>query len=479
MTFSAVPGQPSSVAPATPDSDLADPPASTPTTSVLVWLGRIQLAGAVIGVLVLAIGLVRLEWIAAHARAVADGRVLAIWREGLTALQITRPVRLLEAEQAPLLMTWGVFRPTVILPRSAREWSDARLRAVLCHELAHVARGDWAALMVAELLRAVNWLNPLTWLAARRLRAESELACDDVVLATGIPAHEYAADLVALVRLARIRHLQTALAASAMARPSGIERRVEAMLNGGLNRVPATRVSRGLVAASLFGAALFVAGYGASAQTLTSLSGTVFDPQNLGVPRATVSLADPRSETRHEVKSDATGRFEFVGLTPGDYKLEVKMPGFKAVDRTVSVMGRHVDQDVMLTLGSLTESITLAYSPQPAAAPEKPRVATATPKPAACQASTSGGNIRPPMKVRDVKPVYPASGDTAEEGTVLIDARIGTDGTVVSAVPREPASLRLAESAVEAVNQWRFTPTLLNCVPVEVAMTVNVQFQRK
>jgi TonB family protein len=75
--------------------------------------------------------------------------------------------------------------------------------------------------------------------------------------------------------------------------------------------------------------------------------------------------------------------------------------------------------------------------------------------------------------------VYPASGDTAEEGTVLIDARIGTDGTVVSAVPREPASLRLAESAVEAVNQWRFTPTLLNCVPVEVAMTVNVQFQRK
>jgi protein TonB len=142
-------------------------------------------------------------------------------------------------------------------------------------------------------------------------------------------------------------------------------------------------------------------------------------------------------------------------------------------------MGRHVDQDVMLTLGSLTESITLAYSPQPAAAPEKPRVATATPKPAACQASTSGGNIRPPMKVRDVKPVYPASGDTAEEGTVLIDARIGTDGTVVSAVPREPASLRLAESAVEAVNQWRFTPTLLNCVPVEVAMTVTVQFQRK
>ncbi len=55
-------------------------------------------------------------------------------------------------------------------------------------------------LMLAELLRAVEWLNPLTWLAARRLRFESELACDDLVLASGVRAPEYADHLVDIAR---------------------------------------------------------------------------------------------------------------------------------------------------------------------------------------------------------------------------------------------------------------------------------------
>ena len=83
------------------------------------------------------------------------------------------------------------------------------------------------------------------------------------------------------------------------------------------------------------------------------------------------------------------------------------------------------------------------------------------------------------MKVRDVHPVYPANGDAVPEGTVLVDARIGADGTVVSAVAREPLSQDLAQSAVAAVLQWRFTPTLLNCVPVEVGMSVSVRFGRQ
>ena len=58
----------------------------------------------------------------------------------------------------------------------------------------------------------------------------------------------------------------------------------------------------------------------------------------------------------------------------------------------------------------------------------------------------------------------------------MVDARIGTDGTVVSAVAREPANPDLASAALTAIEQWRFTPTLLNCVPVEVAMTASFQF---
>ena len=58
----------------------------------------------------------------------------------------------------------------------------------------------------------------------------------------------------------------------------------------------------------------------------------------------------------------------------------------------------------------------------------------------------------------------------------MVDARIGTDGTAASAVAREPANPDLASAALMAIEQWRFTPTLLNCVPVEVAMTALFQF---
>jgi beta-lactamase regulating signal transducer with metallopeptidase domain len=446
---------------------------------LLAWFLRVQLAGAALGVLVLATGLARLEWIASHATVVSSGRLASIWCGLLGELGITRRITLLQTDAAPMLMTWGVVRPRVVLPRSADDWSDERVRAVLLHELAHVRRGDWLMLMIAELLRAVDWVNPLTWLAARRLRIESELACDDEVLAAGVPAPEYAGHLVALVRLARLGHGRPALAASAMARPSGIERRVAAMLNDRLERVPATRFSRGLIGGTLFAAALCISGYGLSAQALTSVSGAVYDPQNLGVPGVMVSLLDPRTDARHEVKSDATGRFEFAGVTSGDYRLEARVPGFATLTRTVSVAGRHVDQDLTLALGAVQETITLAYSPN--AEPEQMVFVGKgpAPQPRACQATGAGGNIRPPMKVKNVRPVYPVKDGNADEGTVLIDARIGTDGTVVSAVPREPVNPGLAEAATVAVTQWEFTPTLLNCVPVEVAMAVNVRFEKK
>ena len=79
------------------------------------------------------------------------------------------------------------------------------------------------------------------------------------------------------------------------------------------------------------------------------------------------------------------------------------------------------------------------------------------------------------MKIRDVHPIYP---DTAEplDGVVVVDVRIATDGTVASAVAQEPSHPELARAAVAAIEQWRFTPTLLNCVPVEVSMTASVRF---
>ena len=95
---------------------------------------------------------------------------------------LRRHVALLQTHASDLLATWGLLRPSVLLPAHAREWSDDRIRIVLCHELAHIRRNDWFVQIAAEALRSLFWFNPLIWIACTRLRRESEQACDDVVL---------------------------------------------------------------------------------------------------------------------------------------------------------------------------------------------------------------------------------------------------------------------------------------------------------
>jgi protein TonB len=87
-----------------------------------------------------------------------------------------------------------------------------------------------------------------------------------------------------------------------------------------------------------------------------------------------------------------------------------------------------------------------------------------------------GGNIKPPNKVKDVKPVYPAIAQSARvQGVVIIEATIGPNGAVQEAKVLRSIPL-LDAAALDAVRQWQFTPTLLNGVPVPVIMTVTVNF---
>jgi protein TonB len=67
--------------------------------------------------------------------------------------------------------------------------------------------------------------------------------------------------------------------------------------------------------------------------------------------------------------------------------------------------------------------------------------------------------------------------DAGREGVVPVEAIIGVDGTVTSVrVLSAQVHPDFAVAAVDAVRQWRFTPTLLNASPVEVLMTVSVTF---
>ena len=152
--------------------------------------------------------------------------------EGLLAsvrasLGVRRDIELLDGPGAVMPLAWGVRRPSVLLPATADGWSLERRRAVLLHEVAHVARHDCATQTLASIARALYWPHPGVWLAARRLRIERELACDELAVSAGIARLDYAEHLLEIARSYRAPRLSAG--AVAMAR-SSVEGRLRALI---------------------------------------------------------------------------------------------------------------------------------------------------------------------------------------------------------------------------------------------------------
>jgi len=101
----------------------------------------------------------------------------------------------------------------------------------------------------------------------------------------------------------------------------------------------------------------------------------------------------------------------------------------------------------------------------------------AAPPPPASQAPIHlHGGMQPPRKMTHVDPVYPRVAQAARvEGTVILEAVIDVNGAVTSVRVLRSIPL-LDQAAIDAVHGWKFTPTLLNGVPVPIALTVTVRF---
>ena len=156
------------------------------------------------------------------------------------ALGIRQRVVFAEASVATPMVS-GLWRPCIMVPRDASAWPRPRLEVALLHELAHVKRRDCATQVVAQLVCALYWFNPLVWIASRRLQAERERACDDVVLAVGARGSEYAGHLLEIAQGARSRPSSFVLGGVAMARRSQLEGRVMAILDPAIRRSSALR----------------------------------------------------------------------------------------------------------------------------------------------------------------------------------------------------------------------------------------------
>jgi beta-lactamase regulating signal transducer with metallopeptidase domain len=150
-----------------------------------------------------------------------------------------RPVTLLLSPIVRSPFSWGIARPRILLPESAERWPESDLEMVLIHELEHVRRGDARGVLISRLFLALNWVNPLAWMAHRQSVRYREEACDEAVVREGHDSRDYADLLLRQARTASASALFSA--ATSVAEPGTVEGRVRRMLNcgGGRSNAPA------------------------------------------------------------------------------------------------------------------------------------------------------------------------------------------------------------------------------------------------
>lgn len=436
--------------------------------SVLLWIWG---AGAIAMLLRLLAALAQLYRAGSRARPIVADPAFRKMSVTVSSLGASPAVRVLASQnRLAMPLTWGVFRPKILLPSAAMDWPEDRLRLVLSHELAHVARYDWIWRICGELARSVYWFHPLAWLAAGLLREESERACDDRVLASGVPPVDYAEELVTLARALETPGRAWS-AALAMARPSNFERRLIAMLNPSVNHRPSSARARVLTGAVSLCLLLPIATVTVPAQGLAgTYSGTVADPSGAVVLGATVTLANTANPPMKETaQTDAVGRFQFTNQPAGQYTLIVMAQGFQPKLEPVTLdAGQDTTRDV------ITLDLARAQFVARVSAPGTPR----TPQLAPATRIRVGGMVQLLRLIQKATPEYPPIAQTAGiEGTVDLEAVIGKDGSVLD-LHRAGGSADpdLVKAAMNAVRQWRYSPTLLNGDPVEVVTDVSVQF---
>ena len=220
-------------------ADVAAPP---PLSRAMSRISRANTAAFVIWIVGsffvlgrLLFGFAGIWWLARRARPVMDRELLDLARKLADDIGLETPVRLLQSDRSITPMTWGITWPAILLPKDASEWSAKRRRMILLHELAHVKRRDCLVQFVVWLACSLYWMNPLVWIAVRKMHIERERACDDLVLASGFQGSDYAEHLLEIARSLRATPL-SALTTVAMAHRSHFETRLLAILDPRLRR---------------------------------------------------------------------------------------------------------------------------------------------------------------------------------------------------------------------------------------------------
>jgi TonB family protein len=369
------------------------------------WIFPLLVAGIVLRLLWLVIGFLRLARFRQKSHLFSEESSIIQDMQWRTGVRVT--VLLSSTIHSPV--TYGLRSPTIMLPLAFKDLSDACKQAVLFHELLHVRRYDWIVIIVEEVIRSLFWFHPAIWWLLSRVNLSREQAVDyEVVQLTG-NRQPY---LDSLMEFAQTQSRVNAVPAPLFLREHHLVQRVTLLIKE-------VSMSRSHLTVSMIGiSALLIATLYIASGWLPLMGNPVFAQEKISRPEIQTA---PSSVSAPPVQIAA-----------------------------------------------------LATDPQPAAAAAPTAVQTQDAP--HNQPIRVGGSIQESKLIHKVAPIYP---DLAKRmrvtGIVRLEVTTNEDGYVREVTAVDGPQL-LRESAIEAVKQWQYSPTIVNGTSVPVMATVTVIF---
>jgi beta-lactamase regulating signal transducer with metallopeptidase domain len=250
----------------------------------------------------------------------------------LNAIFIRRKISLLSHDKVRVPLTWGVFKPVVIIPAVAENWNRDECSSALFHELSHVKRSDFLFKILAYLSCALYWFNPLSWFVFRLMRKEQEKACDELVLKAGVKPSTYAANLLSIQKAGLFQWNQPATVLGAVGK-SQLNERLLAILKQQLKPKEVKMKTKILLSLSVIAAITFI-GLARPAQS-TASNAAIF-------PDNTESMTEIQNTTQAEKQQEKQEKKKTE-------KEEKKGTEKKKAYTTVSVVKDDKEKKIILT----------------------------------------------------------------------------------------------------------------------------------
>jgi TonB family protein len=218
-----------------------------------------------------------------------------------------------------------------------------------------------------------------------------------------------------------------------------------------------------------------------------AIAGTIEDQRGDRIPGVAVRLTDERGNGQ-TTAATASATFEFTGLRPGSYTLELFEPGFARTQLQMDVeAAERAARTVVLPIEPHEETLHITPSGPRVAPPARTELERflanrRVPPGASPSRPCVAGKpcVVPPRKIVDRSPSYPAAASAAgAEGFVSLEARITRDGMVEDIHPLVVDDNELGAAAIDAVRAWQFEPARLDGVALDTSMTITVEFSLK